>query len=123
MKKLLLVLGIIAFATSLSFAATQGAASGNQPTAHKAAVNPGKHVSGTISSLEQADPVKGLKAKLVLTATEGKSETFIVLPATPVTGGGKNSSFNNLAIGEKVSVQYRVLKDNEKEAVAIHLMK
>ena len=118
MKKISLGVMAVLFVNSLCFA--------QQPpvtTKQSLPVSEVKKTAlGTVKLVTLEDASKGVKSEIVITDDLGKEMKFTVVPTSVISDKeGKLVTLDKVTSGEKVSVQYTVTKDGNKEVVAIKI--
>ena len=121
MKKIALVLIVIAFVAGVAFA--QGEA-----TSEKAAAPVNKIVSdtkaavGTLTNVTLAEPAKGIaNSTITVTDESGKAVNYTVTQSTKILGAALDVvTLNQLKIGEKIKIK---TKEGTGEATAIKVVK
>ena len=129
MKKVIIVLAIMAGTTSLCFAQTGAKRSTmSPPTAVKAVAQTASKVdmksfSGVVDAVVVGDPATGTLSKLEVLADGGAKLSLTAKPTTVVIGkDAKMSSLDKLSKGEKVKGKYIVGKSGANEAISISVV-
>ena len=118
MKKTLLTLLVLMFASSLCFAAGQQTTQGTKPVSKPVVV---KNITGKVSSISLADSKKGTKSELSVTTENGQIVSFIVKPGASITAKGKAITLSEIQKDTKVSVGYTTKAGGINKAQSIKL--
>ncbi len=122
MKKVALVLAVVAFVAGSVFAQE------NVPPANKVANAAGKVAAetktavGTLTNVTLAEPAKGIaNSTITVTDETGKAVNYTVTQSTKIVGAALDVlTLNQLKIGEKIQVKG---KEGTEEAATIHVQK
>ena len=116
MKKILLALIVVTFASSLCFA-QQPTASVSQ-TASKSVVT--KTFKGKVDSVSIGDPTKKIPSKIVVVDDKGQKLSFTVRTTTDITvKDGKAITLSNIVKDNKVAIEYITTKKGINRAESI----
>jgi hypothetical protein len=120
MKKTFLVLSLLAFVSSLCFAAQQPTA-----PAAKAAPKPVvvKTFTGKVESVTLGDPVKKTRSEITVIDDGGQSLSFVAGAKADISGkDGKATTLDKLAKGDKVLVKYTMTQKGTHRAKSIKVV-
>ena len=120
MKKILLALIVVTFASSLCFA-QQPTASVSQ-TASKSVVT--KTFKGKVDSVSIGDPTKKIPSKIVVVDDKGQKLSFTVrTTTTDITDkGGKATTLGKMAKDDKVAIEYITTQKGTNKAKSIKVL-
>lgn len=121
MKKILLTLLVLTFASSICFAAQSTALTTKQPPSKTAEI---KAITGKVDSVVLEDTSKGIKPSITILDNKEVKHKFLITASTVINdAGAKSITLDKIAKGDKVLVKYHKNKEGVKEAVSINLLK
>jgi len=122
MKKTLLLVFLILFTTSLSFAQQPQAPAPVKPVITVPAEI--KSLTGKVDSVSLADPAKGTKSEIVVVDDKGAKCTLLLKATTTLYDANwKAITLDKIQKNDRVSVKYIAIKEGLNEARSVNIMK
>jgi len=113
MKKILLIVLAVAFASSLCFA--QQVSAPVSQAAQTSAATKTLTIAGIVNSIIIGNSAKGIKSELAIVGDYGKNISFTASDETSITDkDGKVLAISNLKKGDKVNIVYAVGKKGNR---------